>query len=231
MIGYHRASHFLEISMKSALLSLALVAFAPLAFAQKPAQPATAKPAVAKTPAAVASTLPTKAVLHTSQGDITIQLEVEKSPISVANFVQYAKDGFYNGTVFHRVIPGFMIQGGGLDKNYAEKKATHPPIKNEANNGLHNLKFTVSMATLVVGGAVDPQSARSQFFINLADNKRLDYVSDKTPTSWGYAVFAKVIKGGDVVDKIAALPTGPAGPLASDVPTTQVTIDKVDLLP
>ena len=220
------------------LFSLAFLAAAPFALAQAPAKPAAqpaAKPAVAKPATAAPANKPvaatpapaaaTKAVLHTSQGDITIELNAEKAPKSVENFVQYAKDGFYNGTVFHRVIPGFMIQGGGYAKDLQEKK-TRAPIRNEANNGLSNLKYTVSMAR-----TPDPHSARAQFFINLVDNKRLDYTSDTSPATWGYAVFGKVIKGSEVVDKIAAIPTGAAGPFSSDVPTTAVTIDKVELLP
>ena len=223
------------------LLSLALFAAAPLALAQAPAKPAaqpaakavTTKPATTTAPAnkpaapgpAVAVSSASKAVLHTSLGDITIELNAEKAPKSVENFVQYAKEGFYNGTVFHRVIPGFMVQGGGYAKDLQEKK-TRAPIRNEANNGLSNLKYSVSLAR-----TPDPPSARAQFFINLVDNKRLDYTSDASPATWGYAVFGKVVKGSEIVDKIAAIPTGAAGPFSSDVPTTAVTIDKVDLLP
>jgi peptidyl-prolyl cis-trans isomerase A (cyclophilin A)/peptidyl-prolyl cis-trans isomerase B (cyclophilin B) len=219
---------------KHLLLSLAFFVAAPLAFAQAPAKPAATKPAVVKPPAPAATAAKpatpapgavVKAVLHTSQGDITIELNAEKAPKSVENFVQYAKEGFYNGTVFHRVIPGFMIQGGGYASDFLEKK-TRAPIRNEANNGLSNLKYTLSMAR-----TPDPHSARAQFFINLVDNKRLDFTSDAGPSTWGYAVFGKVIKGTEVVDKIAAIPTGAAGPFSSDVPTTPVTIDKVDLLP
>jgi len=218
---------------KQLLLSFAFLLAAPLAFGQPPVKPATAKPAAksatapaaktaAATPAPVAAS---KAVLHTSQGDITIELDAGKAPKSVENFLQYAKDGFYNGTVFHRVIPGFMIQGGGFTKDLQIKR-TRAPIQNEANNGLPNLKYTISMAR-----TGDPHSATAQFFINLVDNKRLDFTAETNGMTWGYAVFGKVIKGQDVVDKIAAIPTGAAGPLPSDVPTTPVTIDKVDLLP
>ena len=223
--------------IKHLLLTLAFLAAAPLAFAQAPAKPAAqpaAKPAVTKpapaapaaksnaaTPAAAAS----KVVMHTSQGDITIELYADKAPKSVENFLQYAKEGFYNGTVFHRVIPGFMIQGGGFTKDLQIKR-TRAPIRNEANNGVSNLKYTVAMAR-----TGDPHSAAAQFFINVADNKRLDFTAETNGMTWGYAVFGKVIKGQDVVDKIAAIPTGAAGPLPSDVPTTPVTIDKVDLLP
>lgn len=221
---------------KHLLLSFALLLAAPLAFAQAPAAPAksaAAKPvatAPANKPAATTAGAPaaaaaSKAVLHTSQGDITIELLADKAPKSVENFLQYAKEGFYNGTVFHRVIPGFMVQGGGFTKDL-QLKRTRAPIRNEANNGVSNLKYTVSMAR-----TGDPHSAAAQFFINVVDNKRLDFTAETNGMTWGYAVFAKVVKGQDVVDKIAAVPTGAAGPLPSDVPTTPVTIDKVDLLP
>lgn len=212
---------------KHLLLTLAFLATAPLALAQAPAKPtapSATKPAAAK-PAANTPATASKVVLHTSQGDVTLELYADKAPKSVENFLDYAKEGFYNGTVFHRVIPGFMIQGGGYAKDLQEKK-TRAPIHNEANNGLSNLKYTVSMAR-----TPDPHSARAQFFINLVDNKRLDFSADTSGATWGYAVFGKVIKGQEVVDKIAAIPTGASGPFASDVPTTTVTIDKVDVLP
>ena len=222
---------------KHLLLTLAFLAAAPLAFAQTPAKPAAqpaaksgaAKPAAAtptnKPAATPATAAASKVVMHTSQGDITIELYADKAPKSVENFLQYAKEGFYNGTVFHRVIPGFMVQGGGFTKDL-QLKRTRAPIHNEANNGLSNLKYTVSMAR-----TGDPHSAAAQFFVNVVDNKRLDFTAETNGMTWGYAVFGKVIKGQDVVDKIAALPTGAAGPLPSDVPTPLVTIDKVDLQP
>jgi peptidyl-prolyl cis-trans isomerase A (cyclophilin A) len=209
--------------LKRLLLSVTLLVLAPLALAQqKPA----AKPVSAAKPAAapaVAAPAP-KVLLHTSEGDITLELFADKAPKSVDNFLQYVKDGFYSGTVFHRVIPGFMIQGGGFSKDLQQKR-TRAPVHNEANNGLSNLKYTVSMAR-----TSDPQSAAAQFFINLLDNKRLDYTADTNGLTWGYAVFGKVIKGQDVVDKIGALPTGPKGPFPSDVPTTIVTIDKAEIV-
>ena len=140
-------------------------------------------------------------VLKTTEGDIYIELFPDKAPKTVENFLKYVKEGFYNGVIFHRVIDGFVIQAGGFDKNFKYKKPTHPPIKNEADNGLMNLRGTIAMAR-----TSDPHSANAQFFINLKDNHFLNH-KDKTPQGWGYTVFGKVIKGMDVVDKIAKTPT------------------------
>ena len=153
-------------------------------------------------------------VLTTSLGDITIELNREEAPITVDNFLQYVDDGFYDGTIFHRVIPGFMIQGGGMDENMNEAK-TRRPIKNEADNGLSNERGTLAMARTQV---VD--SATAQFFINLSDNLFLDHGS----RDFGYAVFGKVTDGMDVVDQIAAVPTGSKG-MHSDVPREPVIIE------
>ncbi|HET9033450.1 MAG TPA: peptidylprolyl isomerase [Dokdonella sp.] len=189
----------------------------------KPAEPAAAaKPnAAAEAPAPVNP----KVLIKTSLGDITVELDAEKAPKSVENFLQYAKDGFYAGTIFHRVIGNFMIQGGGFTPDL-HQKPTRPSITNEAKNGLSNKRGTLAMAR-----TPDPNSATAQFFINLVDNRNLDFVSDERAETWGYAVFGKVIEGMDVVDKIAAVPTGPKGPFRSDVPTTDVTIEKVEILP
>jgi len=154
-------------------------------------------------------------VLETSKGNITLELNLEKAPISVKNFLGYVKDGFYDGTVFHRVIPGFMIQGGGMDAKINEK-ATKKPIKNEADNGLTNDKYTVAMARTQV---VD--SATSQFFINASDNDFLNHGG----RDFGYAVFGKVVEGQDVVDAIESVPTGNKG-FHQDVPVDTVTIVK-----
>lgn len=162
-----------------------------------------------------------KVTLQTSAGDITIELNAEKAPKSTANFLQYVKDKHYDGTVFHRVIPGFMIQGGGYDKDYNERP-TRAPVANEARNGLKNLRGTVAMAR-----TADPQSATAQFFINHADNAFLDAPGQD---GWGYAVFGKVIQGMDVVDKIAAMPTMAGPPFGSDMPVKQVVILKAQLL-
>ncbi len=159
--------------------------------------------------------------VKTSQGTLTIELYPEKAPKTVENFLQYAKDGFFNGTVFHRVIPGFMIQGGGMTPDLREK-ATRSPIPNEAKNGLRNEPGSLAMAR-----TSDPHSASAQFFINLKDNGFLDYPSRD---GWGYAVFGKVVQGFEIVEKIAKVPTGNAGP-HRDVPTTPVVIESVKLLP
>jgi peptidyl-prolyl cis-trans isomerase B (cyclophilin B) len=154
--------------------------------------------------------------LETSMGEITLELYPDKAPATVANFLQYAKDGFYNGTIFHRVIPTFMIQGGGFDAQM-NQKPTKAPIQNEADNGLKNEAYSVAMARTNV-----PDSATAQFFINAADNQFLNHTA-KTPQGWGYAVFGKVVKGQDVVDKIKAVPTGNKG-MHQNVPVEPVTI-------
>jgi Peptidyl-prolyl cis-trans isomerase (rotamase) - cyclophilin family len=148
--------------------------------------------------------------LETSLGDIFVRLDARKAPISTANFVQYVKSGFYDGTVFHRVIKNFMIQGGGLTADM-KQKTPRASIRNEADNGLKNKKYTIAMAR-----TGEPHSASSQFFINVKDNDFLDFKS-QTTQGWGYAVFGKVIKGQEVVDKIAAVQTGKKG-YYGDVP-------------
>lgn len=160
--------------------------------------------------------------MTTSMGVIVIELNAEKAPISVENFLGYAQDGYYNGTIFHRVIPNFMIQGGGFTPQM-QQKPTRSPIKNEAANGLKNLRGTVAMARTNV-----PDSATSQFFINHRDNAFLDYRGPQ-PQTIGYAVFGKVVSGMDVVDKIAAVATTQVGP-HGDVPATPVVIESVDIV-
>ena len=152
-------------------------------------------------------------------GTITLELNADKAPTTVGNFVKYAKEGFYDGTIFHRVIDGFMIQGGGFTKSM-DQKPTHEPIRNEAMNGLKNKRGTIAMARTMI---VD--SATSQFFINLVDNDFLDFTSP-TPQGFGYAVFGKVTDGLDVVDAIGKVKTGFAGP-HQNVPETPVVIKKV----
>jgi len=165
---------------------------------------------------------PMKVKLTTSMGPITLELDSAKAPVSAENFAKYVDSGHYNGTIFHRVIDGFMIQGGGFTKDMAQKP-TQAPIKNEADNGLKNEKYTVAMAR-----TPDPNSASSQFFINVKDNEFLNY---KAPTmqGWGYAVFGKVVEGKDVVDKIAKVATGDARGM-QNVPTTPVVIEKAECL-
>ncbi|WP_407291836.1 peptidylprolyl isomerase [Stutzerimonas zhaodongensis] len=152
-------------------------------------------------------------LLNTSMGEIEIELEAEKAPVSVKNFLEYVESGFYDGTVFHRVIPGFMIQGGGFNEGLNQKQ-TRDPIKNEADNGLHNVRGTLAMAR-----TQDVNSATSQFFINHRDNDFLDNGS----RDFGYAVFGKVVRGMDVVDQIAQVPTGNRS-MMQNVPLTPVKI-------
>ena len=152
-------------------------------------------------------------LLNTSMGEIEIELEAEKAPISTKNFLEYVESGFYDGTVFHRVIPGFMIQGGGFNEGLNQKK-TRAPIKNEADNGLHNVRGTLAMAR-----TQDVNSATSQFFINHRDNDFLDHGG----RDFGYAVFGKVVRGMDVVDQIAQVPTGNRS-MMQNVPLTPVKI-------
>ncbi|MDK9713116.1 MAG: peptidylprolyl isomerase [Sulfuritalea sp.] len=159
--------------------------------------------------------------VKTSQGTLTIELYQDKAPKTVENFLQYAKDGFFNGTIFHRVIPGFMIQGGGFTPDMKQKE-TRANIQNEAKNGLKNETGTLAMAR-----TMDPHSASAQFFINLKDNSFLDYPGRD---GWGYAVFGKVVQGFDVVQKIATVQTTNAGP-HQNVPATPILIESVKLLP
>lgn len=159
--------------------------------------------------------------LSTNFGDITLELDAEKAPITVANFLQYVESGYYDGVIFHRVIDGFMVQGGGFDVAM-KQKATKEEIKNEADNGLANEKYTVAMARTSI-----PDSASSQFFINVGDNDFLNHTA-KNASGWGYCVFGKVVEGMDVVDKIRAVKTtSKAG--HRDVPIEPVVIEKASL--
>ncbi len=157
--------------------------------------------------------------LHTTYGDISIELDFDNAPKSAANFLQYARDGFYTGTIFHRVIDGFMIQGGGMNPDMSQKP-TRDAIENEADNGLKNVTGSLAMAR-----TNDPHSATAQFFINVRDNDFLNH-SAKTAQGWGYAVFGKVVDGMDVVNKIKAVPTGSKG-FHQDVPVDLVEITNV----
>ena len=157
--------------------------------------------------------------LHVANyGVITLELDQDKAPKSVANFLAYVAKGHYNNTIFHRVIPGFMVQGGGMEPGMAQK-STDAPIENEANNGLKNLNYTVAMAR-----TGDPHSATAQFFINVSDNTFLNHTAPSMQ-GWGYAVFGKVVKGSEVVDKIKAVATGRKG-FHDDVPKEDVIIEK-----
>lgn len=162
--------------------------------------------------------------LETSEGNILLELDITRAPLSVLNFMKYAKSGFYEGTVFHRVIENFMIQGGGFTLDMNRKQPTHDPVLNEANNGLKNVRGTIAMAR-----TNDPHSATAQFFINVTDNPFLNHTA-KTPRGWGYAVFGHVIKGMNVVDKIRNQRTGPNGPFRGDVPLKAMVIHKVTII-
>jgi cyclophilin family peptidyl-prolyl cis-trans isomerase len=161
--------------------------------------------------------------MSTNLGDITIELFADDAPVTAQNFIDYVNADHFNGLIFHRVIPGFMIQGGGFDENM-QQRATRAPIKNEADNGLKNLRGTLSMAR-----TSDPNSASSQFFINVADNAFLDYTA-KTPQGWGYAVFGKVTDGMDIVDQIVQQPTTTSGG-HRDVPAKPIVIVDAVMLP
>ncbi|KAF3977943.1 MAG: peptidyl-prolyl cis-trans isomerase [Methylococcales symbiont of Iophon sp. n. MRB-2018] len=160
--------------------------------------------------------------LTTSLGEIIIQLNTEKAPVSSENFITYVKEGFYDGTIFHRVIPDFMAQGGGFDTDFNQKEV-HAPIKNEANNGLKNTRGSIAMAR-----TSDPDSATAQFFINYKNSSFLNYTSP-TANGWGYAVFAEVIEGMDVVDAMAGKPTGNHGG-HQDVPKENIVIEKAEMI-
>lgn len=163
-----------------------------------------------------------KVLLETSKGNITIELNEEKAPATVANFLKYVNEGFYNGTIFHRVIPNFMVQGGGFTPDMVQKEV-NAPIKNEADNGLSNVRGSIAMAR-----TSDPHSATAQFFVNHKDNGFLDHTAP-TGQGWGYCAFGMVTDGMDVVDAIASVPTSNQGG-HGDVPTETVTIEKASEL-
>lgn len=161
-----------------------------------------------------------KVRMETSSGTLVIQLDAKNAPETTKNFLIYIDDGFYDGTIFHRVIKGFMIQGGGFDRDF-KQRPTLPPIQNEADNGLKNERGTIAMAR-----TGDPHSATAQFFINSVDNDFLDH-REKSPQGWGYAVFGKVVEGLEVIDAISGVATGQHGP-HSDVPQSQILILKAE---
>lgn len=167
---------------------------------------------------------PPQVAFKTNMGSFTIELRPERAPLSVANFLAYVQEGYYDGTIFHRVVPGFVAQGGGFTRSY-DKKETREAIKNEADNGLSNKRGTIAMARTGF-----PDSATSQFYINLADNPALDHVNKSDGRSWGYAVFGEVVAGMRTVEAIAALETGRAGPFPSAVPLQTVLIESARLV-
>jgi len=160
--------------------------------------------------------------LHTNFGTITLELDAERAPETVRNFLNYVESGFYDNTLFHRVIDGFMIQGGGFEPGMRQKP-TNAPIRNEADNGLKNERYTIAMAR-----TADPHSATAQFFINVKDNPFLDFTAP-TPQGWGYCVFGRVVEGMEVVDKIKAVPTGRRG-FHQDVPLEDVIIERAEVV-
>src|SRR6478752_6220302 len=219
-----RTLEAMNFSRRLALASL-LAAALPFAAAAQTSKPASSAPDQAAASGGTCNlkrTSPMKVKLTTSMGPIVIEVDKEKAPVSAENFVKYVQSGHYNGTIFHRVIDGFMIQGGGFTKDM-QQKPTQPPIKNEASNGLKNENYTVAMARTGVR-----DSATSQFFINVKDNEFLNY-SGENPQGWGYAVFGKVVEGKDTVDKIKKVPTGNSGP-HQNVPTTPVVIEKAECI-
>jgi cyclophilin family peptidyl-prolyl cis-trans isomerase len=211
MTDFHAARRFLACTLL--LVAAGLPAVAAAQAKDGPAAACSAK---------LKGSAPMKVKLTTSMGAITVELDKEKAPLSAENFVKYVDSGHYNGTIFHRVIDGFMIQGGGFTRDM-QQKPTQAPIKNEAANGLKNDVYTLAMARTGVR-----DSATAQFFINVKSNDFLNY-RDESPQGWGYAVFGKVVEGQDVVDKIRKVPTGNAG-MHQNVPLEPVVIEKAECL-
>ena len=160
-------------------------------------------------------------VLHTSHGDITLELDAENAPATVANFLEYVREGHYDNTIFHRVIDGFMVQGGGMEPGMKQKPIARAPVANEAGNGLKNKRYTVAMAR-----TSDPHSATAQFFINVADNAFLDH-KGPSPQGWGYCVFGKVVAGQDIVDRIKGVATANSG-MHQNVPNEDVVLQRAE---
>ena len=213
MMSRYSPLHLLRLTACSFAL-----AFAPALVSAAPA----AAPSHSTSEGTKAMSTNPRVKLHTNQGDMVITLDAAKAPKTVENFLTYVKEGFYNGTVFHRVIDGFMIQGGGFEPGM-KQKATRKPIKNEANNGLSNKTGTIAMAR-----TMEPHSASAQFFINVKDNDFLDH-SAPTVQGWGYAVFGEVVEGMDVVEKIKNVPTTMKSG-HQDVPVDDVVIEKAEII-
>lgn len=213
MMSRYSPLHLLRLTACSFAL-----AFAPALVSAAPA----AAPSNSTSEGTKAMSTNPRVKLHTNQGDMVITLDAAKAPKTVENFLTYVKEGLYNGTVFHRVIDGFMIQGGGFEPGMKQKQ-THAPIENEANNGLKNDKYTLAMAR-----TSDPHSATAQFFINVSNNDFLNFTAP-TPNGWGYAVFGTITEGTDVVDKIKGVKTGNKG-FHQNVPNEDVIIEKAEVL-
>ena len=214
MMSRYSPFHLLRLTA----CSFALAAFAP---ALVSAAPAASSTTTTSEGTKAMSTNP-RVKLVTNQGDMVITLDAAKAPKTVENFLTYVKEGFYNGTVFHRVIDGFMIQGGGFEPGMKQKQ-THAPIENEANNGLKNNRYTVAMAR-----TSDPHSATAQFFVNVADNDFLNF-SSPTPSGWGYTVFGTVTEGTDIIDKMRGVKTGNRG-FHQNVPAEDIVIEKAEIV-
>ena len=208
----------MNLTRRIALLAIAAIPALALAQAPAPAAATKSQPQGCN----VKGNAPMKVKLTTSMGPIVIELDKAKAPVSVENFVKYVEAGHYNGTIFHRVIPNFMIQGGGFTKDM-QQKPTQAPIKNESTNGLKNDNYTVAMARTGVR-----DSATSQFFINVKDNEFLNF-SGENPQGWGYAVFGKVVEGKEVVDKIKGVATSNSG-MHQNVPVAPVMIEKAECI-
>lgn len=178
--------------------------------------------AVVATPAAAAETY---ARISTSKGDIIVALDAEKAPATVENFLRYATDGHYDRTLMHRIVAGFVIQGGGYSRAFTERP-TRPPVKYEGDNGLKNVRGAIAMAR-----TSDPQSAAAQWYINLRDNPGLDHQVNDLGPKYGYTVFGRVTAGMDVVDAIGAVATGPGGPFDAEVPVEPVVVNRIDAIP
>lgn len=202
----------------SALTTKRVAAYLLLATFLSSAAPVAAQTTSSSNTGTKSMTSPNRVKLSTNQGDIVIELDLEKAPKTSENFLTYVRDGFYNNTIFHRVIDGFMIQGGGFEPGM-KQKTTRDPIDNEANNGLKNDKYTLAMAR-----TSDPHSATAQFFINVANNDFLNFTAP-TAQGWGYAVFGRVVEGTETVDKIRGVKTGNAG-FHQNVPSADVIIEK-----
>jgi cyclophilin family peptidyl-prolyl cis-trans isomerase len=172
-------------------------------------------------PAARAEDALTQVRVSTNMGDFVIELRTDRAPMTTANFLRYVREGFYSGTLFHRVVANFVIQGGGHDATTLKLKPTHESLFNESGNGLQNKRGTVGMAR-----SEGPHSGNAQFYVNLVDNPDLDPV----PTRWGYTVFARVVQGMDVLDRIGETPTGATGPFKSDAPLKPVIIEKMEVI-
>lgn len=209
------------MSLRLTLISLLL----PLAALASPAVPPTPPEPAPEAEAAPAPPPAPRVLLVTSLGEITLELDAAAAPRTVENFLAYARDGHYNGTIFHRVVPGLLVQAGGFTPDL-QAKPSRAPVANEAGNGLSNLRGSIAAAR----DRGVSESATTQFFINLADNPAFDRKDEASPYTSGYAVFGRVVQGMDVIDRIAAVPTGSQGPFNGWVPTTPVVIERVQLL-